>query len=58
MGRSFTSFRMNDPEKQREMQNAALAYSHDHLASWQEVLAEDLFAIWSAAAHGQQREAA
>lgn len=34
------------PAKRQSMREAAIAYSRDHLASWQDVLAEDLFAVW------------
>ncbi len=34
------------PEARQAMRQAALAYSEKHLASWEDVLAEDLFAIW------------
>ncbi|MDP9127804.1 MAG: glycosyltransferase, partial [Pseudomonadota bacterium] len=34
------------PERRDEMRAAALDYSRNHLASWRDVLAEDLFAVW------------
>lgn len=39
-----------DPEKRLTMHKAALDYSDRHLASWQDVLAEDLFTVWQQAA--------
>jgi len=40
------------------MRDSALDYSQHHLASWQDVLAEDLFAVWQQAAREPQRNAA
>lgn len=46
------------PEKREAMQKAAILYSREHLASWQDVLAEDLFAVWNRAVKTKAREAA
>lgn len=39
-----------DGEKRHAMQKAALDYSKNHLASWRDVLAEDLLALWQESA--------
>jgi glycosyltransferase involved in cell wall biosynthesis len=39
-----------DPARQEKMRTAALEYGSRHLAIWQDVLAEDLFAVWQDAA--------
>ncbi|MDX2027401.1 MAG: glycosyltransferase [Alphaproteobacteria bacterium] len=38
-----------DPALHQMMREAAITYSRDYLASWQDVLAEDLFAVWQRA---------
>ena len=47
-----------DPQKRAAMRAAAIDFSQHHLASWQEVLAQDIFPIWRAAAGKTQRKAA
>lgn len=44
--------------KRRRMQQAAITYSREHLASWQDVLAEDLFSVWSKAIKAKMQDAA
>ena len=39
-----------DGEQRNMMRQAALQYSQNFLASWQDVLAEDLFPVWRRAA--------
>ena len=46
------------PELRQSMRAEALAYSEKHLASWADVLAEDLFAVWRAAAGKAKTELA
>lgn len=46
------------PEKRKKMRRAAIQYSREHLASWQDVLAEDLFSVWSKACIIKKRIAA
>jgi glycosyltransferase involved in cell wall biosynthesis len=46
-----------NPEIRQNMRGTALIYAHDHLASWKDVLAEDLFPVWRQAAE-QSRKAA
>lgn len=46
------------PDKRKKMQKAAILYSREHLASWQDVLAEDLFAIWNRAIKTRKKDAA
>jgi hypothetical protein len=46
------------PEKCKIMRAAAISYSRDHLASWEDVLAEDLFAVWRKAANEKQKQVA
>ena len=41
-----------NPALQKQMQVIAIDYSRDHIASWHDVLAEDLFAVWQKAANG------
>jgi glycosyltransferase involved in cell wall biosynthesis len=48
----------SNPAKQAHMREAALEYSRHHLASWQDVLAEDLFTVWRDAASQSQKKAA
>jgi glycosyltransferase involved in cell wall biosynthesis len=48
----------SSPQQQKAMRAAALDYSLHHLASWQDVLAEDLFAVWKRAASERQQQAA
>ncbi len=52
--REFT----NDPALRQTMRMAALDYSQNHLAGWQDVLAEDLFEVWKEAARKPMRAAA
>jgi glycosyltransferase involved in cell wall biosynthesis len=40
----------NNPAQREKMRKAALDYGKNHLASWQDVLTEDLFAVWQRAA--------
>ena len=47
-----------DAEKRKRMAAAAAAYSEKHLASWQDVLAEDLLTVWKRAFENHQRAAA
>lgn len=42
------------PELRQTMRAEALAYSETHLASWAEVLAEDLFTVWQETAEEAQ----
>jgi glycosyltransferase involved in cell wall biosynthesis len=44
-----------DPALQRKMRIEATDYGNRHLASWQDVLAEDLFAVWRQAADQSRR---
>jgi glycosyltransferase involved in cell wall biosynthesis len=44
------------PELRQYMRAEAMAYSETHLASWADVLAEDLFAVWSQAARKPQAD--
>jgi len=48
------------PEKREMMHKAALDYTRDHLASWREVLAEDMLTVWrrAMAENASQRKAA
>jgi glycosyltransferase involved in cell wall biosynthesis len=46
------------PDQRRKMQTAAIRYSRDFLASWQDVLAEDLFSVWVKAIKAKLRAAA
>jgi len=48
------------PARRNAMRATAIDYSFDHLASWENVLAEDLFAVWQQAAgvYAQLRRAA
>lgn len=43
-----------NPEQRDLMHKSALQYSQRHLASWQEVLAEDLFSVWRRASLSSQ----
>lgn len=43
-----------DPGKRQAMRQAARDYSQNHLASWHDVLAEDLFEVWKEAAQAPQ----
>ncbi|MFI4976314.1 MAG: glycosyltransferase [Caulobacterales bacterium] len=47
-----------DAAQRSAMRLSALAYSRQHLASWGEVLAEDLFAVWRNVVERQARLAA
>ena len=38
-----------NPDRAAAMREAAATYSRDHLASWHDVLAEDLFTVWQTA---------
>jgi len=46
-----------DPALRQRMRVAALDYSRNHLASWNDVLAEDLFIVWKEAAEKCKRAA-
>ncbi len=49
---------MNSKNRQSAMRKAAIDYGQHHLASWRDVLAEDLFAYWDKAFKERQRQAA
>lgn len=44
-----------DPAKRAHMGKVALAYAKIHVASWQDVLAEDLLAVWRQSFEGASR---
>ena len=44
------------PEKQAAMRQAAVTYSKEHLASWYDVLADDLFMVWKKAYLEQKKD--
>jgi glycosyltransferase involved in cell wall biosynthesis len=48
----------SNTEKQNTMRAAAHDYNQHHLASWQNVLAEDLFTVWQQSAREHKRKAA
>ncbi|HEU0117605.1 MAG TPA: glycosyltransferase [Alphaproteobacteria bacterium] len=56
--KAIREFILDGVIKQNIMRHAAVAYSSDHLASWEQVLAEDLFAVWQKAAAIPRDEAA
>lgn len=49
---------VRDPERHKQMRFAATDYTRDHLAPWQTILAEDLFAVWQRAGGIRQQAAA
>jgi len=45
----------DDPELRERMRETAIDYSRKHIASWRDIMAEDLFAVWQRAANDGSR---